>query len=428
MHGEDAWLGLDVGTTSSKAVVYTRDGTPVGAGRAVTNWHHGPLGTEIAPFALLDQARSALSQAADTTPDSVRIRAVGVTSMGETGVLVDARGQAVAPAIAWHDTRDFVEVEELAETIGEARFGARTGKPLRGQFSITKHRWLTRHLPSARAAARRYNIAEWIVRGLGAGEVCDRVLACRTGWFDLGSQAWWDEALDWSGTRVAIMPELVDSGTPVGRVREGHPRLIGAIATTAGHDHQAAALGVGATRLGDELDSSGTAEALVRTVPEGLEPTQLLQLARFGVTTDVSIQRGRWSLLAGTQGGLAMRQTLDKWRIEPDGLPELDARALSLNDLQPADDPAATEWRATVESATTQALQLHRAMTDVVGPHNRLIATGGWCNSAMVMDAKHRAFAALSVAAVLEAGTFGAATLAARAAGDIDQESALGAQ
>jgi sugar (pentulose or hexulose) kinase len=123
-----------------------------------------------------------------------------------------------------------------------------------------------------------------------------------------------------------------------------------------------------------------------------------------------------------------MRQILDKWRIEPDGLPELDARALSLNDLQPADDPAATEWCATVESATAQALQLHRAMTEVVGTHNRLIATGGWCKSAMVMDAKRRAFAALSVSPVLEAGTFGAAILAARAAGDIDQESTLGAE
>ncbi len=56
-------------------------------------------------------------------------------------------------------------------------------------------------------------------------------------------------------------------------------------------------------------------------------------------------------------------------------------------------------------------------MTAIAGPHARLVAAGGWCNSAMVVDAKRRAFGPLEVSTVAEAGTRGAATLAARAAG-----------
>ena len=90
---------------------------------------------------------------------------------------------------------------------------------------------------------------------------------------------------------------------------------------SCGHERcQAAALGVGALLPGDELDSSGTAEALVRSILPELGPTQLLDLARAGITTDLSIQPHRWSLLGGTEGGLAMRRVLDLLGVTDAGL------------------------------------------------------------------------------------------------------------
>ena len=56
-------------------------------------------------------------------------------------------------------------------------------------------------------------------------------------------------------------------------------------------------------------------------------------------------------------------------------------------------------------------------MARIVGPHRRLVVTGGWCASAAVLAAKRRLFGPLIVADVAETGTLGAATLAARAAG-----------
>ena len=190
--------------------------------------------------------------------------------------------------------RDQVEVGELNNEIGADEFGVRAGKPLRGQFSLTKHRWLRRHNPAVASAVRRFNVAEWVARGLGSDEACDRSLACRTGWFDPSAGGGWPEALAWSGASVELMPPLVDSGVAIGRVKgaRGHPRLADAVVTLAGHDHQAAALGVGAVLPGDELDSSGTAEALVRTVLPDLGPEQMLALARAEST---AIQPEAWS-------------------------------------------------------------------------------------------------------------------------------------
>ena len=453
-----AWVGLDVGTTASKATVYRADGTPVAGARTATAWQTSEHGTQIDPNALRDGAVDALNRAvaqaiasagtwagaAEGALAAVAIAGVGVTSMGETGILVDGHDRPVAPAIAWHDGRDEVEVAELGRDLGASEFATRAGKPLRGQFSLTKYRWQARHDPGVTDAVRRFNVAEWVARGLGADAACELSLAGRTGWFDIAGGDWWDEALAWSGADRRLMPDVVAAGAPIGRVTAAaaHPGLAGAVVTLAGHDHQAAALGAGAVHEGDELDSSGTAEALVRTVRPDLDPAARRTLADGGITTDPSIQAGRWSLLGGTEGGLAMRRVLDLLGVTTDDLAALDERALAassgrvtvtgvggralgLSGIADGVDPGAA-WRAVVEAATAQALELHRVMTAVAGPHNRLIATGGWCRSAMVRQAKRAAFGDVLFPAVSEAGTLGAATLAARATGDLGPHDRLG--
>ena len=153
-------------------------------------------------------------------PEST-IVALGITSMGESGVLLDAQREPVAPVIAWHDTRDGAEVEALRQEIGAAEFCATTGKPLRGQFSLTKHRWLTTHRPETERAVRRLNIAEYAVVVLGGDEACELSLASRTGWLDIERRAWWSAALDFSGATEGLMPPLVRGRRAAG---PGHRR------------------------------------------------------------------------------------------------------------------------------------------------------------------------------------------------------------
>jgi sugar (pentulose or hexulose) kinase len=428
-------VGLDVGTTSAKAVIFTDQGEVVGEGRARTPWITTSFGVELAAEELLDAAIAALSSAVEAAPGTNNVTAVGITSMGESGVLVDQEGIPVAPVIAWHDSRDHEEVEALRRDITADTFAATTGKPLRGQWAITKHRWLLGHLPSAAHAARRFNIAEWIVRGLGGDEVTELALACRTGWLDLSRRDWWPEGLVWSGATPELMPPLVEAGMPVGHITRAdtHPRLRGAVLTIVGHDHQAAAVGVGATGEGDEVDSCGTAEAIVRTIPAYLKDEQVRDLAHAGITTDWSIQPGRWSLLAGTEGGLAMQRVLNAIGVDKDGLTALDAAALDapqgririegigtdavhLRNLVDGVTPGEV-WRAVVEATTDEVTKLHNSMTDIVGEHQEIIVTGGWSHSAALMAAKRRRLGSLRLSAVQEAGARGAAIYAGRAAG-----------
>jgi sugar (pentulose or hexulose) kinase len=428
-------VGLDVGTSSAKAVVFTERGDVVGEGRARTPWISTSYGVELAAEELLNAAIEALGSALDATPGVTRATAVGITSMGESGVIVDRYGTPVAPVIAWHDSRDREEVEALRRDIAADTFAATTGKPLRGQWAITKHRWLLRHIPSASSAVRRFNIAEWVVRGLGGDEVTELALACRTGWFDLSRRDWWPEGLAWSGAGPDLMPPLVEAGSPVGQITrlDTHPRLQGAVLTVVGHDHQAAAVGVGATGEGDEVDSCGSAEAIVRSIPAHLKDRQVRDLANAGITTDWSIQPGRWSLLAGTEGGLAMQRVLNAIGVERDGLTALDAAAVDSPQGRVQIEGIGTDavhlrnigdgvtpgeiWRAAVEATTDEVTRLHNSMTDIVGKHREIIVTGGWSHSTALMAAKRRRLGALRLSPVYEAGARGAAIYAGRAAG-----------
>ncbi|MEU8175318.1 FGGY family carbohydrate kinase [Microbispora hainanensis] len=428
-------VGIDVGTTTSKAVVFTTEGRPVGEGKAITPWVVTPNGVEMDAGELLESAREALRQAVAEAPEGP-ILAVGVTSMGESGVLLNGRGVPLAPVIAWHDTRDGAEVRDLSATVGEDRFAGHTGLPLRGQWSLTKHRWLLAHHPQAKEAVRRLNIAEWVVRGLGGEESAEQSLASRTGWLELAARRWWPEALEWSGANRALMPDLVTAGTPLGRVsgEAGIPRLTGAILTVAGHDHQAAAIGADASAPGDELDSCGSAEALIRTVPAGVVDTPAVAaLAKGGITTGWHVLADHWCLLGGTQGGLALQRVLGLLGYASGDLADLDREALSrtantltitgvetdelhisgiTNGIGPAN-----LWRAALEAVTAQAQQVHSAMSAVVGGHQALVVTGGWSRSEALLEVKRRVLGPLRSPAVSEAGARGAALLAGMAAG-----------
>ena len=197
------------------------------------------------------------------------------------------------------------------------------------------------------------------------------------------------------------MPPLVTAGTPLGRVSAdaGLPRLTGAVLTVAGHDHQAAVIGAGADGPGDELDSCGTAEALVRTIAPGLSPDVVADLAEAGITTGWHAVADHWCLLGATQGGLALQRILALLGKDRADLPALDADAIALPvpeiavaappfgrldilGVADADGPAHL-WRAALEAVTEQAAEIHDAMScgqrsaPNVGGHRRMVAQRG---------------------------------------------------
>lgn len=423
--------GLDVGTTSVKALLITADGDEVALGRAPTVWTSTEYGAETSAEAIAVTARAALADALGQVPED-RVAALGIASMAESGVLVDGKDLPLAPVIAWHDHRDEQELGDLVAEFGAETFSARTGLPVWTQWSLTKHRWLVDHIPTARNARRRYNIAEWVARGLGAEPVTELSLASRTGWLDLATAAPWRESMQWSGAPESLLDDLVSAGTPIGEARTDGPlrALQGATLTIAGHDHQAAVIGVGSGGPGDEFDSCGTAEAFVRTMTPGLPAEVITGLTAAGVTVGWHAIADRWCLLGATQGGLILSRVQSALGIGRSGLAALDRAALQAPDrpdvLRVTDDatiwfdPVAEPgvvWRAAVRHVTAAAQQLGDVLDGASGPRRDLVVAGGWTNSAAVMDAKRQAFGALRLATTAEAGARGAAILAGLAAG-----------
>jgi sugar (pentulose or hexulose) kinase len=427
MDSHDLLGGLDVGTTSVKAVLMTPDGVEVAYGRAPTVWTSTPQGVEADPYAIADAAIEALSDALAAVPEST-VSALGVASMAEAGVLVGPDDSPLAPVIAWHDSRDTAQLADLETQLGGARFSLQTGLPLWTQWSLTKHRWLHENAPHTRGAVRRYNIAEWVVRQLGGRPATELSLASRTGWLDLATGAPWDESLEWAGASRSMLGELVSAGTPFGHVSADHAlqQVRRATLTVAGHDHQAAVIGAGAIGDNDELDSCGTAEALLRTIAPQLPDAAIATLTDAGVTIGWHAVRDRWCVLGATQGGLILQQVMAHLGEDRDGLPALDdaalrSRAGAASVTVPGEGQSPVYagsrapgdvWKAATDMVTQQARALSDVISDATGSRGDLVVTGGWSHSAALMTAKADALGPLWRTSAGEAGARGAALVA----------------
>jgi sugar (pentulose or hexulose) kinase len=402
-------------------------------------WTSTVHGHETTAGHLLAAARTALADALRQCPGD-RVVAVGVASMAESGVLTDAADTPIGPVIAWHDHRDDSELESLQAEIGGPRFSRRTGLPLWTQWTLTKHRWLRDHVPAVASARRHYGVAEWIVRGLGGERASELSLASRTGWLDLHTRTLWADTLDWSGAPASLLADLVPAGTPTGTARADGSlaALDGAVLTVAGHDHQAAAVGLGCHHPGDEFDSCGTAEAILRTAAPGRGEDVVEHLTGQGITVGWHAARDRWCLLGATQGGLILGKVMTALGVAREGLAQLDLAARDAADrptavtLGPgagdvAIDASATAgevWRAATRAVSAQAAGLSDVLSGASGLRTGLVVAGGWTNSSALMLAKSELMLAKSEAVgttrratTAEAGCRGAALLAGLAAG-----------
>ncbi|MFB3738029.1 MAG: L-fuculokinase [Candidatus Velamenicoccus archaeovorus] len=426
-------MGIDVGTTFCKAAVVTPDGREIGHGRRTTPWTAVPTGAEIDPHRLAEAATEAALEALAAAP-SGSIRGIGVCSMGETGVMVDAHGEPLAPGIAWHDSRGRGEAERMAADLGTETFTRRTGLPPGPGWTAPKYEALVASFPDVARGRRWLSVAGWVVAWLGGDHVAELSLASRTGFLDVQRRTWWQEALDRVGLAPNVMPPLVLAGTPSGRVTRV-PELAGAVLTVAGHDHPCAAVGAGATHLGDALDSCGTAEAIVRSIPAPGEPSLALAAAARGITIGCHVIPGRQAVLGFFKAGMALRRFLRLLGAEEVGRAReaLDREALEAEndrlevtgmaeDVQQAagigaDTTPGALWRAAQESAARETLRILRDMEGIAGPAQRLVVAGGWTRSEAYRAIKRTVIGSFQVPDVIEAGARGAALFGGLAAG-----------
>jgi sugar (pentulose or hexulose) kinase len=435
----DAVVGLDIGTTASKALIRRLGHTTSLIVQQPTPWHAEPGGrTELEASAFLQLAVDligAAAQAGESAWGRVAIRAVAVGGIGESGVLLDPAGRPATPTIAWFDHRgdaDVARVRRQHPAFVE-RFSPITGLPWTFQATIAKLLWLRseRHVA---AGSKWLSVPEWVVHGLG-GDLCrEPSLSSRTGLIDQGTGQPWADALAITGLPDAFLPDQIPAGRPAGFLsHEDAPACAaGAVLSVAGHDHPVAALGVGAIGPDDLFNSSGTADVVARAVPGVLDESQRARVVAARWSAGRHVVPGTTLLLAGVSGGLLLRRVLAALGADsPRAREALDAASCAVSTLpsglavegdgrtdedvviraQDGATPAAI-WTA----ATRHTARLTRKLLDeiepVVGPHRAALAAGGWTRMRSVRIAKADAIDRLGFSTEEEPGAVGAALLA----------------
>jgi xylulokinase len=268
MSREPLLVGIDLGTTNIKAIVFDRAGAIVaGASVPTPTVYPRPTWAHHDPNEFWAKTAAAVRQAVSGLDDPRRIVSVAVTSTGETGFPLDARGAATYESIAWFDGRTQAEAQWLDEQIGADRLFAITGLSLQPIFSLCKILWLRKHAPEAYARTVRWlNAADFIAFRLCGVAATDRSLASRMLMLNLKELRWATELLDAVAIPHDLLAPLLPSGTPLARITPEAAALTGLPADTlvsvGGHDHVCGALAVGVTEPGNMLNSLGTAEAV----------------------------------------------------------------------------------------------------------------------------------------------------------------------
>jgi xylulokinase len=260
-------LGIDIGTTNWKAVIYDAAGRPRALRKtaAMTRYDANGWGY-YDPAELWAHVSRVIHEAVDEVGGQVD--AVSVTSMAEAVVPLDSAGQPTHPIIAWFDTRSVRQAERIASEIGRERLFALTGLEPNAIFSLAKILWIREHVPDAYRQARVWlQMSDYVLYRLSGQFATDYSLASRTLMFDLHRNAWSDELLEHFAVAKDTLPEIMRSGTRLGSVSRHAAMETGLQAGTpvvvGGHDHPCAALASGVQLGRKTLDSSGTAESFV---------------------------------------------------------------------------------------------------------------------------------------------------------------------
>jgi glycerol kinase len=260
-------LALDQGTTSSRAIVFGRDGRIVSvAQKEFEQILPSPGHVEHDPEAIwstqLEVARQALAEAKLTAAD---IAAIGVANQRETTILWDrATGKPVANAIVWQSRITAPICDRLKADGLEETFRQKTGLVVDAYFSGTKIKHLLDTVSGLRARAAKGEVLfgtvdSWLIWRLTGGRVhaTDVSNASRTLIFNIHTLDWDDELLKILDIPRAMLPKVVGSSEVIG---ETVPDLFGApikIAGCAG-DQQAATFGQACFQVGSAKNTYGT--------------------------------------------------------------------------------------------------------------------------------------------------------------------------
>ncbi len=257
------YLGIDVGTSSVKAILMDEAGSVVdqaSAALAVSRPH--ALWSEQDPTDWWSATNSAVSDL--DLQRRHQVKAIGLSGQMHGATLLGSDNQALRPAILWNDGRSSAECAELEGSVAE--LGQITGNRSMPGFTAPKLAWVRKHEPELFAQVKTVLLPKDYVRLRMTGErASDMSDSAGTLWLDVAKRDWSDTMLAATGLDRTHMPKLYEGNEITGQLRAELAEAwgMGRVPVVAGGgDNAAGAVGVGVVRSGDAFLSLGTSGVL----------------------------------------------------------------------------------------------------------------------------------------------------------------------
>jgi xylulokinase len=450
-------VGIDLGSTSTKAVAYDLSGSITASCSVPAEIKH--LDSDHPDWAFWDpdivwnSTLTIIKSVLEQIGDAAEIKGIAVTGMGMDGVPMGKDGRWLYPFISWQCTRTEPQSREFSKKFGAEKIFNIAGKQVLHIDTIYRLLWMKENHPEILEKTDKWLLIEDFINFMLCGrQATDYTMASCTSLFDQKNLQWSDELLNGAGLDQTLFPEALPSGTVLGGVsdkaaaetglKSGTPVVLG------GHDYICAALAVGAFVPDVIMDVTGTWEIIVRTLPQLILNKDIFDA---GINVEAHVAKDAYLLAGYSPSALMLEWFRDNYGIEekeienqtgkPDwdslmekaasapcgsngvfflphlagaGTPDIDSRSLgAFVGLSTTTDKGCM-LRAIIEGVDYQFKDILYAFDRALpGSIDKVIAVGGAVRNALWMQNKADVTGKIIEVPVLEeATTLGAALLA----------------
>lgn len=452
------FIGVDVGTTSTKAIAFSTDGQV----KAQSSQMYGlnvpqPGWAEQDPEEILSAVVAAVGEVMQQVEPGA-VAALGFSAAMHSVIAVDLAGKPLTAAIIWADNRSIAQVKRLKQDSSGHALYLRTGTPIHPMSPLPKLLWLRETLPEQfQASARFISIKEFIFHRWFNRYIVDYSIASATGLLNLQHLQWDQEAL----ALVGLTPDRLSDLVPTTHMLRGiHPAYAEAMGlhpdtpvVIGANDGVLANLGVGAIAPSQLAITIGTSSAVRSVVPQPVTDPQ-------GRTFCYALTEKHW-VIGGpsNNGGIVLRWLRDEFcqaeveQAKQRGVDPYDVMIEQVVDIPPGasgliclpflSGERAPYWNANargiffgaslyhhrahfirsgMEGVLFNVYNITRALSELVQPAEEIRASGGFARSPVWLQMMADVFGStVVVPEVYEGSSFGAAVLAMYATGHLSR-------